>query len=92
MTAPINESDATPMEKHGGGNLTVEGAIELLLSKALADSSIQLLPWLEREFTLYAMKSTKGNQVKSAKMLGVTRATLRKRIERFNITRELTIQ
>ena len=80
------------MEKHGGGNLTVEGAIELLLSKALADSSIQLLPWLEREFTLYAMKSTKGNQVKSAKMLGVTRATLRKRIERFNITRELTIQ
>ena len=74
------------------GNITVESAIELLLSKALADPGLQLLPWLEREFTIYAMKSTKGNQVKAAKALGITRATLRKRIERFGITRELNIQ
>ena len=46
---------------------------------------------LEREFTLYAMKATKGNQVRAAKLLGITRATLRKRIERFGITKELTI-
>ena len=95
MTAPINDPD--PGKPSAGvtassGALTVESAIELLLSKALADSSVQLLPWLEREFTLYAMKQTKGNQVKSAKLLGITRATLRKRIERFNITRELNIQ
>ena len=38
------------------------------------------------------MKLTRGNQLKAAKMLGVTRATLRKRIERFAITRELNIQ
>ena len=38
------------------------------------------------------MKLTRGNQLKAAKILGVTRATLRKRIERFGITRELNIQ
>ena len=71
--------------------MTTEGAIDLLLRAAQADPDVQLLPWLEREFTLYAMKAMKGNQVRAAKLLGITRATLRKRIERFGITRELTI-
>jgi endothelin-converting enzyme/putative endopeptidase len=61
------------------------------LKAAQVDPDVQLLQWLEREFTLYAMKATKGNQVRAAKLLGITRATLRKRIERFGITRELTI-
>ena len=71
---------------------TLEMAVEILLDAASADRSLQLLPWLEREFTLFAMKRTKGNQVKAAKLLGVTRATLRKRIERYGITRELNFQ
>ncbi len=73
------------------GPLTTEAAIEILLKAAQGDSEVQLLPWLEREFMLYAMKTTKGNQVRAAKLLGITRATLRKRIERFGITKELTI-
>jgi two-component system nitrogen regulation response regulator GlnG len=75
----------------GAAALTTEAAIEVLLKAAQADPTAQLLPWLEREFTLYAMKATKGNQVRAAKLLGITRATLRKRVERFGITRELTI-
>jgi nitrogen regulation protein NR(I) len=80
-----------------GGNTnpakpTLETAVEILLDAASTDRSLQLLPWLEREFTLFAMKRTKGNQVKAAKLLGVTRATLRKRIERYGITRELNFQ
>src|ERR1700733_1146159 len=71
---------------------TLETAVEILLYAASTDRSLQLLPWLEREFTLFAMKRTKGNQVKAAKLLGVTRATLRKRIERYGITRELNFQ
>lgn len=70
---------------------STEAAIEVLLQAAQIDPDVQLLPWLEREFTLYAMKATKGNQVRAAKLLGITRATLRKRIERFSITKELTI-
>ena len=69
-----------------------QSAIELLFRAAGQDTSLQLLPWLEREFTIAAMKLTRGNQLKAAKILGVTRATLRKRIERFGITRELNIQ
>jgi nitrogen regulation protein NR(I) len=71
---------------------TLETAVEILLDAASTDRTLQLLPWLEREFTLFAMKRTKGNQVKAAKLLGVTRATLRKRIERYGITRELNFQ
>jgi DNA-binding NtrC family response regulator len=74
-----------------GGN-GVQSAIEVLFQAANQDNSLQLLPWLEREFTIAAMKLTRGNQLKAAKILGVTRATLRKRIERFAITRELNIQ
>ena len=70
---------------------STEAAIEVLLQAAQIDPDVQLLPWLEREFTIYAMKATKGNQVRAAKLLGITRATLRKRIERFAITKELTI-
>jgi DNA-binding NtrC family response regulator len=73
------------------GPVTTDQAIDVLLKAAQADPEVQLLPWLEREFTLHAMKVTKGNQVRAAKLLGITRATLRKRIERFAITKELTI-
>ena len=70
---------------------SVEAAIEMLLRTAQSDPSLQLLPWLEREFTSYAMKATRGNQVRAAKLLGITRATLRKRIERYGFTKELPI-
>jgi two-component system nitrogen regulation response regulator GlnG len=79
---------------NGGGMSTViskEMAIEALIKAAEADSSMQLLPWLEREFTLHAMRATGGNQVRAAKLLGITRATLRKRLEIFGITKEMNI-
>jgi DNA-binding NtrC family response regulator len=86
-TAGTSESPAgTP-----AGAVTTEEAIEVLLKAAQADPNVQLLPWLEREFTVHAMKITRGNQVRAAKLLGITRATLRKRLERFSITKELTI-
>jgi two-component system nitrogen regulation response regulator GlnG len=81
----------TQTGRGGAASLGTEAAIELLLKAASADPNVQLLPWLEREFTLHAMKVTKGNQVRAAKLLGITRATLRKRIERFGITKELMI-
>jgi len=85
-------ADAAAQSVTGGAApLTTEVAIEVLLKAAAADPNVQLLPWLEREFTLHAMKVTKGNQVRAARLLGITRATLRKRIERFGITKELTI-
>ncbi len=72
--------------------MSKDAAIRVLLSFAEKDPKMQLLPWVERELTIYAMQKTGGNQVRSAQLLGVTRATLRKRIERFGITKELNIR
>jgi transcriptional regulator with GAF, ATPase, and Fis domain len=46
----------------------------------------------ERELVLQALKETSGNQVQAAKLLGITRATLRKRVEKFKIQREVSIK
>ena len=67
-------------------------AVTLLLNEASRQPDLALLPWLEREFIIAAMKTTGGNQLRAAKLLGITRATLRKRVERFGITKQLKIQ
>jgi two-component system nitrogen regulation response regulator GlnG len=85
------ESEAAAPPAAQAAEMTKESAIGFLLRLAEVDPNVQLLPWLEREFTLHAMKITKGNQVRAAKLLGITRATLRKRIEIFGITKELNI-
>ena len=91
---PDGDMDSSPATAANNSPVkpTLETAVEILLDAASTDRTLQLLPWLEREFTLFAMKRTKGNQVKAAKLLGVTRATLRKRIERYGITKELNFQ
>ncbi len=88
---PAEAAAAATSNAVAAGVVSNEAAIEILLKSAQSTPGVELLPWLEREFTLYSMKTTKGNQVRAAKLLGITRATLRKRIERFGITRELTI-
>ncbi len=60
---------------------SLEDAVETLFSAA-ANGNLPLLPWVEREFTLRAMSKTGNNQVRAARLLGITRATLRKRLER----------
>ncbi len=60
---------------------SLESAVEALFSAA-TNGNLPLLPWLEREFTLRAMSKTGNNQVRAARLLGITRATLRKRLER----------
>ncbi len=81
---PSTSGLATPEES---GPITVEQAIDALFQAAEKDN-IELLPWLEREFTQRAMERTSHNQVQSAKLLGITRATLRKRLERFVISKD----
>jgi len=47
---------------------------------------------VERELITRALDETSGNQVQAAKLLGITRATLRKRIERFKISRRVEVR
>jgi nitrogen regulation protein NR(I) len=59
---------------------------------ARKDPKLKVIPTVERELVIQAMKETSGNQVHAAKMLGITRATLRKRLVKFGIQRELEIK
>ncbi len=65
---------------------------QALFQIARRDPKLKLIPFLEREMVIQALKETKGNQVQSAKLLGITRATLRKRVEKFGITQQLEIK
>ena len=63
-----------------------------LFQWARRDPKLKVIPAVERELVIQALKETNNNQVHAAKMLGITRATLRKRIEKFGIQRELNVK
>jgi two-component system nitrogen regulation response regulator GlnG len=67
------------------------GLARQLFQHAKRDPKLKVIPAVERELIIQALKETSGNQVHAARLLGITRATLRKRIERFGIHRELSV-
>jgi DNA-binding NtrC family response regulator len=77
--------DPTVAAKMGGeaGTASLAGAIETLFDFARHDKQFKLLPAAERELIVRALAETSGNQVQAAKLLGITRATLRKRVDKF---------
>ena len=70
----------------------VEALAQALFRMARRDSKLKIIPAVERELVVQALVETKGNQVQAAKLLGITRATLRKRIEKFRIKQALAIE
>jgi two-component system nitrogen regulation response regulator GlnG len=63
-----------------------------LFQIAKRNPKLKVIPAVERELVIAALKETDDNQVQAAKLLGITRATLRKRIEKFGIQREMKIE
>jgi two-component system nitrogen regulation response regulator GlnG len=63
-----------------------------LFQWARKDPKNKVIPTIERELVIQALKETEGNQMQAARLLGITRATLRKRIQKFGILKELKIQ
>jgi len=66
----------------------IEELAARLFRMARADSELKVIPAVERELIICALKETGGNQVQAAKLLGITRATLRKRVEKFGIRQQ----
>ncbi len=81
---PMTGEDMTP-----GGD--IRPLVLQLFRWARLQSGIKVLPAVERELVIEALKETQGNQVRAAKLLGITRATLRKRVDKFGIRRELNV-
>ena len=83
VAAPVSAGDK-PADLASMGRMLFQWARE--------KSDLKILPAVERELIIQALVETKGNQVQAAKLLGITRATLRKRVEKFKIKQELAIQ
>jgi two-component system nitrogen regulation response regulator GlnG len=83
---------ATEVVPSSGAANDIGAIAQMLFQLARRDPKLKVIPFLEREMVIHALKETKGNQVQAAKILGITRATLRKRIEKFGITQQLDIK
>jgi two-component system nitrogen regulation response regulator GlnG len=90
-------SGAPPLSAAGGitdgsGATDAVAMARQLFQWAKRDPKLKVIPVVERELVIQALKETGNNQVHAAKLLGITRATLRKRIEKFGIQRELNVK
>jgi len=88
----VSAERVMPVVPAAAGVDDVAGLAAALFNWARLKPSAKVLPAVERELVICALEETKGNQVQAAKLLGITRATLRKRIEKFGIQRELSIR
>ncbi len=93
---PPEISGAAPLPSSAGaGAAAADDAAALarqLFQWARREPKLKIIPAVERELVIQALKETNDNQVAAAKLLGITRATLRKRIEKFGIHRELSVK
>jgi two-component system nitrogen regulation response regulator GlnG len=69
----------------------IDAAVRPLYALARKDPKLKLMAAVERELIARALAETNGNQLRAAKLLGITRATLRKRIEKFGISRRVEV-
>ncbi|HUK82279.1 MAG TPA: sigma-54 dependent transcriptional regulator [Verrucomicrobiae bacterium] len=71
---------------------TVDAAVQQLFALAKKEPKLRIIGAVERELIIRALAETGGNQVQAAKLLGITRATLRKRVEKFGIAKRLELR
>jgi two-component system nitrogen regulation response regulator GlnG len=92
-TASVAAPASAPAAATGEPAVTdVVSLARRLFQWARKDPKLKIIPTVERELVLQSLKETNGNQLQAAKLLGITRATLRKRIEKFGIQRELNLK
>ena len=82
--------EAPPPDSH-----SLSGAVEVYLQRHFAEYGAAGLPpdglydrileEVERPLMIAALVATKGNQIKAAKLLGLNRNTLRKKIKLLNV-------
>jgi DNA-binding NtrC family response regulator len=65
--------------------ITLSDACDILYERLRATTDENILGEIEREMIVRALKETGGNQVRASAILGITRATLRKRIDDLHL-------
>jgi two-component system nitrogen regulation response regulator GlnG len=94
LSAPYENGQASHLQVSrktpavNSGELT--GLARKLFLWARSESELKVIPAIERELVINALVETKGNQLHAARLLGITRATLRKRVAKFRIEQKLS--
>jgi DNA-binding NtrC family response regulator len=78
-----------------GGKRSIEDLLNILfeeLSKgSMTSQEMDMISTLERGLILRALQKTKGNQLQAALLLGINRSTLRGKMERYHIKKEVLV-
>jgi two-component system nitrogen regulation response regulator GlnG len=90
--APLPGPPAHQPGRASPASTDVAAVAGTLFGWARLHPSFKILPAVERELILHALRETRGNQAQAAKLLGITRATLRKRMDKFGIREELSFK
>jgi len=84
---------AHPLEKEG----ELASELDRILDRLLEEIPLSptgdkdVISSLEKMLVIKALMKTKGNQVKAAKLLGINRNSLRRRMEKYGIQKEISI-
>jgi DNA-binding NtrC family response regulator len=77
------------------GKKPIEDLLDILFEELSKGSSTQqnvdMISTLERGLILRALQKTKGNQVQAAQVLGINRSTLRGKMEKYHIKKEVLV-
>ncbi|MBO94836.1 MAG: DNA-binding response regulator [Opitutales bacterium] len=80
---PLEQTPRVSAQDAGG--VSIKEIFDLAFACVREKNDKNLLQVVEREVIERCLKETGGNQVKASKLLGITRATLRKRIDTYSI-------
>ena len=76
---------SSSLQARDAGGVSMEETFDFAYSCVRERNDNNLLQAVEKEIIQRCLQETGGNQVKASKLLGITRATLRKRIDLFEI-------
>ena len=81
----VSTASSPPPHEGGGSTTDWDAFVGGRISQGTEDLHAEALELMEREVLLRVLRHTAGNQVQSARILGITRGSLRNKIRNLNI-------
>jgi len=69
----------------------VDSLFEELTGDPLAQEGLDMVSAIEKGLIIRALQKTNGNQVQAASLLGINRSTLRGKMDRYHIKKEILV-
>ena len=91
-TCSASRSEGYPTK---AGEKSIEGLLDTLfdelLNAPMPPEDLDMISTIEKGLILRTLQKTKGNQVQAALLLGINRSTLRSKMERYHIKKDVLI-